>query len=119
MKDGMPNSDSINEVMTQIHELTEHIEGSSTDPVALNEKIFTQVMGLERPGRVLMFGLGLSPTDVFGGKYRQSQEQNRIFQTRVQEQAKEQLQQYQMQLDLKINDVMEKQIQAIRIDSQS
>ncbi|CAL5432760.1 unnamed protein product [Camellia sinensis] len=62
MKDGTSNSDSVNEVM--------HMEGSSTDPAALQEKIFTQVMGLERPGPVRTFGLGPSPTDVFGGGYR-------------------------------------------------
>ncbi|XP_028072672.1 anthranilate phosphoribosyltransferase, chloroplastic-like [Camellia sinensis] len=43
-------------------------------------------MAPERPGRVRTFRLGPSPTDVFGSRYRQSQEQNRIFQTRVQEQ---------------------------------
>ncbi|CAL5355162.1 unnamed protein product [Camellia sinensis] len=119
MKDGTSNSDSVNEVMTQMNELTEHMEGSSSDPAALNEQIFTQVMGPERPGRVRTFGLGPSPTDVFGGRYRQSQEQNHIFQTRVQEQVEEQLQRYQMQLESKMNDVMEKQIQAIRADFQS
>ncbi|KAL7196946.1 hypothetical protein ACSBR1_036869 [Camellia fascicularis] len=74
MKDSTSNSDSVNEVMTQMNELTEHMEGSSSDPVALNEQIFTQVMGPERPDRVQTFGLGPSPTDVFGGRYRQSQE---------------------------------------------
>ncbi|CAL5321423.1 unnamed protein product [Camellia sinensis] len=119
MKDGTSNSDSVNEVMTQMNELTEHIEGSSSDPAPLNEQIFTQVMGPERPGRVQTFGLGPSPTDVFGGRYRQSQEQNHIFQTQVQEQIEEQLQRYQMQLESKMNDVMEKQIQAIRADFHS
>ncbi|KAL7248582.1 hypothetical protein ACSBR2_003339 [Camellia fascicularis] len=119
MKDGTSNSDSVNEVMTQMNELTAHMEGSSSDPTALNEQIFTQVMGPERPGRVRTFGLGPSPTDVFGGRYRQSQEQNHIFQTQVQEQVEEQLQRYQMQLESKMNDVMEKQIQAIHADFQS
>ncbi|XP_028076690.1 uncharacterized protein LOC114278759 [Camellia sinensis] len=72
MKDGMSNSDSVNEVMTQMNELTEHMEGSSTDLATLNEQIFTQVMDLERPGRVRTFGLGPSPADVFGGGYRWS-----------------------------------------------
>ncbi|KAL7264765.1 hypothetical protein ACSBR1_002670 [Camellia fascicularis] len=81
MKDGTSNSDSVNEVMTQMNELTEHMEGSSTDPAALQEQIFTQVMGPEQPGRVRTFGLGPSPTNVFGGGYRRSQEQNRLFQT--------------------------------------
>ncbi|CAL5337216.1 unnamed protein product [Camellia sinensis] len=119
MKDGTSNSDSVNEVMTQMNELTEHMEGSSTDPAALQEQIFTQVMGLERPGRVRTFGLGPSPTDVFGGGYRRSQEHNRLFQTQVQEQVQEQLQRYQMQFESKMNEVMEKQIQAIRTDFQS
>ncbi|KAL7231201.1 hypothetical protein ACSBR2_009463 [Camellia fascicularis] len=92
LKDGTSNSDSVNEVMTQMNELAEHMEGSSTDPAALQEQIFTQVMGPERPGRVRTFGLGPSPTDVFGGGYRRSQEQNRLFQTQVQEQVQEQLQ---------------------------
>ncbi|CAL5394254.1 unnamed protein product [Camellia sinensis] len=78
MKDGTSNSDSVNEVM-----LAEHMEGSSTDPAALQEQIFTQVMGPERPGHVRTFGLGPSPTDGFGGGYRRSQEQNRLFQTQV------------------------------------
>ncbi|CAL5346476.1 unnamed protein product [Camellia sinensis] len=119
MKDGMSNSDSVNEVMTQMNELAEHMEGSSTDPAALQEQIFTQVMGPERPGRVRTFGLGPSPTDVFGGGYRRSQEQNRLFQTQVQEQVQEQLHRYQMQFESKMNEVMEKQIQAIRTDFQS
>ncbi|GMP78521.1 hypothetical protein CsSME_00034435 [Camellia sinensis var. sinensis] len=119
MKDGTSNSDSVNEVMTQMNELTEHMEGSSTDPAALQEQIFTQVMGPERPGRVRTFGLGPSPTDVFGGGYRRSQEHNRLFQTQVQEQVQEQLQRYQMQFESKMNEVMEKQIQAIRTDFQS
>ncbi|XP_028076076.1 uncharacterized protein LOC114278260 isoform X1 [Camellia sinensis] len=76
-------------------------------------------MGPERPGRVRTFGLGPSPTDVFGGGYRRSQEQNRLFQTQVQEQVQEQLQRYQMQFESKMNEVMEKQIQAIRTDFQS
>ncbi|CAL5433319.1 unnamed protein product [Camellia sinensis] len=119
MKDGTSNSDSVNEVMTQMNELAEHMEGSSTDPAALHEQIFTQIMGPERPGRVRTFGLGPSPTDVFGGGYRRSQEQNRLFQTQVQEQVQEQLQRYQMQFESKMNEVMEKQIQAIRTDFQS
>ncbi|THF94952.1 hypothetical protein TEA_010832 [Camellia sinensis var. sinensis] len=119
MKDGMSNSDSVNEVMTQMNELAEHMEGSSTDPAALQEQIFTQVMGPERPGRVRTFGLGPPPTDVFGGGYRRSQEQNRLFQTQVQEQVQEQLHWYQMQFESKMNEVMEKQIQAIRTDFQS
>ncbi|CAL5356881.1 unnamed protein product [Camellia sinensis] len=119
MKDGTSNSDSVNEVMTQMNELTEHMEGSSTDPAALQEQIFTQVMGPERPGRVRTFGLGPSPIDVFGGGYRRSQEHNRLFQTQVQEQVQEQLQRYQMQFESKMNEVMEKQIQAIRTDFQS
>ncbi|KAL7207810.1 hypothetical protein ACSBR1_029709 [Camellia fascicularis] len=116
MKDGTSNSDSVNEVMTQMNELTEHMEGSSLDPAALNEQIFTQVMGPEQPGCVRTFGLRPSPTDVFVGGYRRSQEQNRIFQTQVQEQVQEQFQRYQMQLDSKMMDIMEKQIQAIRAD---
>ncbi|CAL5392592.1 unnamed protein product [Camellia sinensis] len=108
-----------NGVMTQMNELAEHMEGSSTDPAALQEQIFTQVMGPERPGRVRTFGLGPSPTDVFGGGYRRSQEQNRLFQTQVQEQVQEQLQRYQMQFESKMNEVMEKQIQAIRTNFQS
>ncbi|CAL5321510.1 unnamed protein product [Camellia sinensis] len=119
MKDGTSNSDSVNEVMTQMNELAEHMEGSSTDPAALQEQIFTQVMGPERPGRAQTFGLGPSPTDVFGGGYRRSQEQNRLFQTQVQEQVQEQLQRYQMQFESKMNEVMEKQFQAIRTDFQS
>ncbi|KAL7184992.1 hypothetical protein ACSBR2_027017 [Camellia fascicularis] len=87
MKDGMSNSDSVNKVMTQMNELTEHMKGSSSDPAVLHEQIFTQVMGPERPGRVWTFRLGPSPTDVFG--------------------------------ELKMNNVMEKQIQAICTDFQS
>ncbi|KAL7229752.1 hypothetical protein ACSBR2_008291 [Camellia fascicularis] len=102
-----------------MNELTEQMEGSSSDPVALHEQIFTQVIGPERPGHVRTFGLGPSPTDVFGGRYRQSQEQNRIFQTQVQEQVEEQLYRYQMQLESKMNDTIEKQIQAIRADFRS
>ncbi|KAL7203634.1 hypothetical protein ACSBR2_016824 [Camellia fascicularis] len=86
MKDGTSNSDLVNEVMTQMNELAEHMEGSSSDPAALNEQIFTQVMGPEWPGRVQTFGLGPSPL---------------------------------MFLESKMNDVMEKQIRAIRANFQS
>ncbi|GMP56951.1 hypothetical protein CsSME_00021239 [Camellia sinensis var. sinensis] len=39
---------------------------------ATDKEIITQVLGPERPGRVQTYGLGPSPTDVFGGRYRQS-----------------------------------------------
>ncbi|CAL5350762.1 unnamed protein product [Camellia sinensis] len=95
------------QVMTQMNELTEHVKGSCSDLVALNEQIFTQVRGPEQLGRVRTFGLGPSPTDVFGGRYRQSQEHNRIFQTQVQERVELQLQRHQMQLESKMNDVVD------------
>ncbi|GMP70568.1 hypothetical protein CsSME_00029371 [Camellia sinensis var. sinensis] len=85
------STDKVAEVMicslTQMKELGE--QSNATD-----EEIITQVLGPERPGRVRTYELGPFPTDVFGGGYRQSQEQTSIIQMQVQEQ----LNQYKAQM---------------------
>ncbi|GMP47334.1 hypothetical protein CsSME_00015118 [Camellia sinensis var. sinensis] len=73
-KDNKPSTDKVDEVMTQMKELG--AQSNVTD-----EEIITQVLGPKRSGRVRTYGLGPSPTDVFGGEYRQSQEQTCIIQT--------------------------------------
>ncbi|CAL5333392.1 unnamed protein product [Camellia sinensis] len=73
-KDNKPSTDKVAEVMTQMKEL-----GAQSN--VIDEEIITQVLGLERSGRVRTYGLGPSPIDVFGGGYRQSQEQTCIIQT--------------------------------------
>ncbi|XP_028086513.1 uncharacterized protein LOC114287384 [Camellia sinensis] len=70
---------------------------------ATDGEIITQVLGPERPDRVRTYGLGPSPTDVFGGGYRQSQEQTRIIQMQVQEQ----LNQYKAQMEMQMKEMMD------------
>ncbi|XP_028079656.1 uncharacterized protein LOC114299333 [Camellia sinensis] len=84
---------------------------------ATDEEIITQVLGPERPGRVRTYGLGPSPTDVFGGGYRQSQEQTRIIQTQVQEQ----LNQYKTQMEIQIKEMMDAMLnqQKVQMEMQS
>ncbi|CAL5393352.1 unnamed protein product [Camellia sinensis] len=84
---------------------------------ATNEEIITQVLGPERPGRVRTYGLGPSPTDVFGGGYRQSQEQTRIIQTQVQEQ----LNQYKAQMEMQMKEIMDAMLnqQKVQMEMQS
>ncbi|CAL5394562.1 unnamed protein product [Camellia sinensis] len=75
--------------------------GAQSDPT--DEEIITQVLGPERPGRVRTYGLGPSLTNVFGGRYRQSQEQTHIIQTQVQEQ----LNQYKAQMEMQMKEMMD------------
>ncbi|GMP81025.1 hypothetical protein CsSME_00035877 [Camellia sinensis var. sinensis] len=84
---------------------------------ATDEEIITQVLGPERPGRVRTYGLGPSPTDVFGGGYRQSQEQTRIIQTQVQEQ----LNQYKAQMEMQMKEMMDAMLnqQKVQMEMQS
>ncbi|XP_028105851.1 uncharacterized protein LOC114304905 [Camellia sinensis] len=84
---------------------------------ATYEDIMTEVLGLERPGRVRTYGLGPSPTDVFGGGYRQSQEQTRIIQTQVQEQ----LNQYKAQMEMQMKEMMDAMLnqQKVQMEMQS
>ncbi|CAL5358284.1 unnamed protein product [Camellia sinensis] len=95
-KDNKPSNDKVAEVMTQMKDL-----GAQSN--ATDEEIITQVLGPERPGRVRTYGLGPSPTDVFGGGYRQSQEQTRIIQMQVQEQ----LNQYKAQMEMQMKEMMD------------
>ncbi|KAL7212624.1 hypothetical protein ACSBR2_015333 [Camellia fascicularis] len=90
-KDNNPSTDKVAEVMTQMKEL-----GAQSN--AKNEEIITQVLRPERPGRVQTYGLGPSPTNVFG-----SQEQTRIIQAQVQEQ----LSQYKAKMEMQIKEMMD------------
>ncbi|CAL5441208.1 unnamed protein product [Camellia sinensis] len=94
--DNKPSNDKVVEVMTQMKDL-----GAQSN--ATDEEIITQVLRPERPGRVRTYGLGPSSTDVFGGGYRQSQEQTRIIQTQVQEQ----LNQYKAQMKMQMKEMMD------------
>ncbi|XP_028076842.1 uncharacterized protein LOC114278884 [Camellia sinensis] len=84
---------------------------------ATNEEIITQVLGPERLGRVRTYELGPSPIDVFGGGYRQSQEQTRIIQTQVQEQ----LNQYKAQMEMQMKEMMDAMLnqQKVQMEMQS
>ncbi|GMP38112.1 hypothetical protein CsSME_00009491 [Camellia sinensis var. sinensis] len=62
----------------------------------------TQVPGPKRPGHVRTYGLSSSLTDVIGGGYRQSQEQTQIIQMQLQEQFN----QYRVQLELQMKEMM-------------
>ncbi|CAL5432857.1 unnamed protein product [Camellia sinensis] len=95
-KDNKPSTNKVVEVMTQMKEF-----GAQSN--ATNEEIITRVLELERPSRVRTYGLGLSSTDVFGGGYRQSQEQTYIIQTQVQEQ----LNQYKAQMEMQMKEMMD------------
>ena len=56
------------------------------DPEYGQDDIFSQVMGPDKPGRVRTFGLGPTPTQVFGSSYGKSQAERREIDTRVNEQ---------------------------------
>ncbi|KAH7836898.1 hypothetical protein Vadar_007147 [Vaccinium darrowii] len=114
LKDNMPASDAVNEVVTQMTELSTQREGS-TESTCIDEEIFAQVMGPERPGRVRTYGLGPSITDVFGGGYRRSHEQTQIFQAQLQEQ----FQLYQVQFETQMKEMMETQLETMRAQMQS
>ncbi|CAL5344683.1 unnamed protein product [Camellia sinensis] len=109
-KDNKPSNDKVVAVMTQMKDL-----GAQSN--ATDEEIITQVLGPERPGRVRTYGLGPSPTDVFGGGYRQSQEQTRIIQTQVQEQ----LNQYKAQMEMQMKEMMDAMLnqQKVQMEMQS
>ncbi|CAL5372162.1 unnamed protein product [Camellia sinensis] len=109
-KDNKPSNDKVVEVMTQMKDL-----GAQSN--ATNEEIITQVLGPERLGRVRTYELGPSPTDVFGGGYRQSQEQTRIIQTQVQEQ----LNQYKAQMEMQMKEMMDAMLnqQKVQMEMQS
>ncbi|CAL5433380.1 unnamed protein product [Camellia sinensis] len=109
-KDNKPSNDKVVEVMTQMKDL-----GAQSN--ATDEEIITQVLGPERPGHVRTYGLGPSSTDVFGGGYRQSQEQTRIIQTQVQEQ----LNQYKAQMDMQMKEMMDAMLnqQKVQMEMQS
>ncbi|XP_028116373.1 uncharacterized protein LOC114314123 [Camellia sinensis] len=109
-KDNKPSNDKVVEVMTQMKDL-----GAQSN--ATDEEIITQVLGPERPGRVRTYGLGPSPTNVFGGGYRQSQEQTCIIQTQVQEQ----LNQYKAQMEMQMKEMMDAMLnqQKVQMEMQS
>ena len=50
-----------------MRELKPSQEGYTSQSTAEDDMIFTQIMGPERPGRVRGFGLGATPSLVFGG----------------------------------------------------
>ncbi|KAG5550463.1 hypothetical protein RHGRI_015434 [Rhododendron griersonianum] len=110
LKEGSLASDAVNEVMTQMTELSTQMEGSSNESTCIDEDIFVKVMGPEQPGRVRTFGLGPSIKDVFGGGYRRSQEQTHIFQAQMQEQ----FQLYRVQFETQMKEMMEMQMAAMR-----
>ncbi|GMP38109.1 hypothetical protein CsSME_00009491 [Camellia sinensis var. sinensis] len=85
----MPSNDRVAEVM----ELS--MQSNVTDEE-------TQVPGPKRPGHVRTYGLSSSLTDVIGGGYRQSQEQTQIIQMQLQEQFN----QYRVQLELQMKEMM-------------
>ncbi|CAL5403262.1 unnamed protein product [Camellia sinensis] len=109
-KDNKPSNDKVVEVMTQMKDLG--AQSNDTD-----EEIITQVLGPERPGRVRTYGLGPSPTDIFGDGYRQSQEQTCIIQTQVQEQ----LNQYKAQMEMQMKEMMDVMLnqQKVQMEMQS
>ncbi|KAF7127366.1 hypothetical protein RHSIM_Rhsim11G0067500 [Rhododendron simsii] len=109
LKEGSLASDAVNEVMTQMMELSTQMEGSSTKSKCIDEDIFVKVMGPEQPGCVLTFGLGPSIKDVFGGGYRRSQEQTHIFQAQMQEH----FQLYRAQFETQMKEMMETQMAAM------
>ena len=55
----------------------QELRASQEGSLEVDVRILTEVLGPERPGRVRGYGMGPTPTQVFGGKsYRQSQAQN-------------------------------------------
>lgn len=92
---------------------TQVSEGSSTKFTRRDGEILAQVM--EQFGHARTYGLGGFFTDVFGGGYRQSQEQNRILQAQLQEQ----FQLYRVQFETQMKDAMDTQMDAMCTETQS
>ncbi|XP_028115216.1 uncharacterized protein LOC114313080 isoform X1 [Camellia sinensis] len=109
-KDNKPSNNKVAAVMTQMKDFG--AQSNVTD-----EEIISQVLGPERPSRVRTYGLGPSPTDVFGGRYRKSQEQTRIIQTQVQEQ----LNQHKAQMEIQMKEMMDAMLnqQKVQMEIQS
>ncbi|RWR75198.1 transposon protein, putative, CACTA, En/Spm sub-class, expressed [Cinnamomum micranthum f. kanehirae] len=70
-KDGTPVDEKSTEIISKFKELSAAQEGGSSS--SIGDDIYTQVMGAERHGRVRGYGLGPTPTSVFGSTSRQSQ----------------------------------------------
>ncbi|RWR97188.1 bromodomain-containing protein 4-like protein isoform X3 [Cinnamomum micranthum f. kanehirae] len=70
-KDGTPIDETSAEIISKFKELSATQEGGSSS--SIGDEIYTQVMGEERHGRVRGYGLGPTPTSVFGSTSRQSQ----------------------------------------------
>ncbi|XP_059596784.1 uncharacterized protein LOC132254645 isoform X2 [Vitis vinifera] len=80
-KDGTPVDDHSKEIMDQFQQLLSQPEGTSSSTSASSgastsvastyvDEIYTQVMGLERHGRVRGYGFGPTPTSIFGSTSR-------------------------------------------------
>ncbi|KAJ8630302.1 hypothetical protein MRB53_023625 [Persea americana] len=68
-KDGTPVDERSAEIISKFKELSATQEGGSSS--SIGDQIYTQVMGEERHGRVRGYGLGPTPTSVFGSTSRQ------------------------------------------------
>ncbi|KAF5951675.1 hypothetical protein HYC85_009619 [Camellia sinensis] len=91
--------DSVDETLRYAREILKWNELSMQSNVTDEE---TQVPGPKRPGHVRTYGLSSSLTDVIGGGYRQSQEQTQIIQMQLQEQFN----QYRVQLEMQMKEMM-------------
>ncbi|KAJ8630445.1 hypothetical protein MRB53_023768 [Persea americana] len=68
-KDGTPVDEKSAEIISKFRELNATQGGSSS---SIGDDIYTKVMGAERHGRVRGYGLGPTPTSVFGSTSSQS-----------------------------------------------
>ncbi|KAG5521732.1 hypothetical protein RHGRI_034078 [Rhododendron griersonianum] len=73
-KDGQPVDEASALAIRRLNEGASQIPESSESP-ALREELFTSVLKPDRNGRVRTYGLGPSPSQVFGTRYTRSQEQ--------------------------------------------
>ncbi|RWR86240.1 bromodomain-containing protein 4-like protein isoform X3 [Cinnamomum micranthum f. kanehirae] len=70
-KDETPVDEKSTKIISKFKELSATQEGGSSS--SIGDDIYTQVMGAEWHGRVRGYGLGPTPTSVFGSTSRQSQ----------------------------------------------
>ncbi|XP_058207723.1 uncharacterized protein LOC131320848 [Rhododendron vialii] len=73
-KDGQPVDEPSALAIRRLNEGASQIPESSESP-ALREELFTNVLKLDRNGRVRTYGLGPCSSQVFGTRYTRSQEQ--------------------------------------------
>ncbi|KAJ8624699.1 hypothetical protein MRB53_033229 [Persea americana] len=78
-KDGIPVDEKSAEIISKLREIDEAQEGGTSNYIS--DDIYSKVIGLEQHGRIRGYGLGPTPTSVFGytsTQYRTNLEEMRV-----------------------------------------